>query len=171
MAAHFVHCRTCKLKFDAKVEEENIEWVRPSKNFYYHKKCYEEWKASDNKSDDDWVLMIYDFIARDLKGAYNWQMIEAQRTKFVAQRMTNKGIYYSLYWYFITKNSKWREEYGIGIVPSIYKEATSYWTDRESKKAGIVEQIEKLAREKMEADPIKIAPTTSRKKKQIKAPE
>lgn len=171
MAPHLVHCRTCRAQFDAKADEENIEWLRPSKNFYYHKKCYEEWKSSANHTDEDWMLMIYDFIARDLKGSYNWGMIEAQRNKCIAQRMTNKGIYYSLYWYFITKNNKWKEEYGIGIVPSIYKEATSYWIDKEVKKTGIVEQIERLAREKMIQEPIKINPTSQRRQSKIKAPE
>ena len=148
MAEHIVKCRHCKERFDAQPEDEFKLWVMPSRNYYYHKVCYETWKGADTRAiDNDWIEMIYDLLARDLKVSYNYHQIESQRKKFVDQGMTNKGIYYTLYWHHITKHHKWEEKYGIGLVPHIYKEATGYWTDREMKTRGIVRQIEDRARD------------------------
>lgn len=147
MAEHIVQCRHCKERFDAQPEDEYKLWIMPSTNFYYHKTCYETWKSQTVRAtDDDWIEMIYDLLARDLKVSYNYHQIEAQREKFTDQGMTNKGIYYTLYWHHITRSNKWQEKYGIGLVPHIYKEATGYWTDRELKTEGIVRQIEERAR-------------------------
>lgn len=173
MTKHIVHCRVCKEAFDAKEEDRDIEWVMPSRNWYYHKTCYTSWKeCKDNKNEDDWILLIYDFIARDVKGEYSYMQCEAQRKKFVTARMTNKGIYYSLYWFYIVKKNRWNPDYGLGIIPHIYKDATNYWIRKESAKTGIVAQIERLAREKKETTPIEIKKKVrNRKKKVIKMPD
>lgn len=169
--SHFVHCRVCKKRFDAKEGEIGIFWIMPSHNWYYHLKCYNDWKGSADQTDSGWESMIYDLISRELKGSYSWGMIRAQLKKLIAQRMTYKGIYYTLYWHFMIKNNKWKEEFGIGIVASIYEQATAYWAERESKKSGILEQIERIAREKLEENPIIIGASPSKRKSKIKAPE
>ena len=42
-------CRVCDLPID----KEKDDWVMPSKNWYYHRKCYEEWKKAQFKSDEE----------------------------------------------------------------------------------------------------------------------
>lgn len=142
----------------------------PSKNFYYHKSCYDDWKAQRQRPDENWVDMIYDFIARDLKVSYNWHMIEAQRKKFINEHnLTNKGIYYTLYWYFYIKNNKWEEDYGIGLIPHIYEDSARYWSERERQVQGIMKQIEDFVEQRnKDSAPLKIS---KRQKKNIKAPE
>ena len=82
--AHNVMCRACKKYFDIdKTPRE--EWMMPSKNWYYHTQCYSDWKHNQDATDDDWSLLIYDFLARDLKVSYNYHMCEAQRQKFLKE--------------------------------------------------------------------------------------
>ena len=57
-----VKCRVCGEYFKRELLEKDVDWVMPSKNYFYHKKCYEEWqknrkKASimDNNSDQIWI--------------------------------------------------------------------------------------------------------------------
>ena len=166
---HMVTCRTCKIKFDAQPEDKDIVWTMPSTNWYYHKECYENWKASSNHVDEEWVSRIYDFISRDLKVPYNWNMIEAQRKKFIKQRMTNKGIYFALYWYFMIKNHKWKSDFGIGIVPHIYEQSTNFWIDKANKNDAIYKQVEQFNIDR-EQKAKEITKKTRRRKK-IKAPE
>ena len=167
---HTVTCRICKQAFNADSERENDFWIMPSRNFYYHKECYENWKISKNHTDGEWFGLIFDLIARDLKGKYNYAMITAQLKKQVNQRMTPKGIYFTLYWHFIIKKQEWKPEYGIGIVPHIYKEATSYWIEKESKTSGICEQLKSIAEQRMNTKPIEVQ-KIPKKTKKIKAPE
>ena len=42
------HCRICKVEID----KENDDWIMPSKNYYYHRKCYEDWKQSTPATDE-----------------------------------------------------------------------------------------------------------------------
>ena len=60
-------CRICKKYFDIdKIPAD--EWIQPAQKRYYHAQCYKDWKdPSKNKDDEDWGLLIYDFLARDLK--------------------------------------------------------------------------------------------------------
>ena len=37
--AHIVTCRICKAKIDT---DSSTNWVMPSKNYYYHKTCYDD---------------------------------------------------------------------------------------------------------------------------------
>lgn len=151
MAKHIVMCRVCKKTFDTESLEPS-QWIMPSKNFYYHTQCYEDWKntASTNKSDDDWRLLIYDFLSRDLKVAYDYHMCESQRQKFVKDnKCTNKGIYFTLKYFYEIKHNSWdKSNGGIGIVPYVYKEATQFWTDLEWKKRGFMKAIEQQIRER-----------------------
>ena len=144
MAKHIVMCRICKKYFDTDILSPD-EWIMPSKNYYYHAKCYQDWKdTTTNKADDDWSMLIYDFLARDLKVSYNYHMCEAQRQKFIKEnKCTNKGIYFTLKYFYEVKHNSWdKGNGGIGIVPYVYKEATEYWTDQEWKKHGFMQAIE-----------------------------
>ena len=64
------HCRICKVEID----KENDDWIMPSKNYYYHRKCYADWKESTPATDEEYKAFIYDFIARDLKVPYDYHM-------------------------------------------------------------------------------------------------
>lgn len=66
-----VECRVCHVKIN---KEKETDWIMPSKGWYYHKSCYETWKA--NPQDEDWHAMIYDFLARDLKVKYDFHICE-----------------------------------------------------------------------------------------------
>ena len=56
--------------------------------------------------------------------------------------MTPKGIYFTLkYYYEVQKGDRDKALGGIGIVPSIYKEATAYWVELNSRKEGTIEAI------------------------------
>ena len=150
--SHMVMCRVCHERFDCEKEE----FVMPSKNFYYHKKCYESWRASDlnNAEDEAWIDRIYDFIAHDLKQSYDWHKCEVQRERFTKQNgFTNKGIYFTLKYFYEIKGGDWKKGYeGIGIVPYIYKEATEYWVNRERRENGIMKAIEEQIKNRVRDD-------------------
>ena len=138
-------CRICKQKID----KEKDDWIMPSKNYYYHKKCYEDWKHSEPLKDEQWRPFIYDFISRDLKVPYNYHMCESQREKLLKEGKTNKGIFFSLKYFYEVKHGDWEKGHGgLGIVPYIYNEACAYWVAQENKQAGIIQGIE---RQMMEA--------------------
>jgi len=159
------HCRLCGEVIDRNIEQENIDWIMPSKNWFYHKSCYESWKTNPQGTDEEWIDYIYDFISRDLKVSYDYFLIEAQRKKFNKNNMTNKGIFFSLKYFYEVKNNDWEKGHGgIGIVPYIYNDACSYWVQRERNNKGIIAQIEQQMRE-AEARPNR----TIRKKKKKKS--
>ena len=127
------HCRVCKVEID----KEKDDWIMPSKNYYYHRKCYEDWKQSTPATDEEYKAFIYDFIARDLKVSYDYHMCKAQVDKFVREGKMVKGIFFTL---------KYFGHGGIGIVPFVYNEACSYWVAQERKTKGIVADIERQMR-------------------------
>ena len=62
--------------------------------------------------------------------------------------MTNKGILFTLKYFYDIKHNDWDKGHGgIGIVPYVYQEACSYWVEQERKKKGIVAEIERQMRE------------------------
>ena len=134
------HCRICK----AEIDKEKDDWIRPVRNYYYHKKCYHDWKNANHINDEDYIDLIYDFIARDLKVPYNWHVCEAQRKKFIKEnKMTNKGILFALKYFYETKHGNWEKGHGgIGIVPFVYNDSCAYWAARERKSAGTIAEIE-----------------------------
>lgn len=149
-----VQCRICKQKIDRNIELEGVDWVMPSRNYFYHKKCYRDWKNSSPQSDEEWVSFIYDFLSRDLKVTYDFHMCEAQRKKYLREnKMTNKGIFFSLKYFYEIKNGNWEKSHGgLGIIPFIYNEACSYWVIQEKKSQGICKKIEKQMRQLKERD-------------------
>lgn len=140
-------CRVCKQEIDKTLDD----WIMPSKNYYFHKSCYGNFKdAKEIKTDKDYEPLIFDYIARDLKVSYDYYKIKAQINQFVKDGMTCKGILFTLkYYYDRYGKDNWERGYGgIGIVPYCYKEATDYWVNIEIKKQGscdkIIKQLEQL---------------------------
>ena len=158
-------CRVCKQEID----KSKDDWIMPSRNWYFHKTCYGKFKeGKEIKSDADYEVLIFDYIARDLKVSYDYYKIHAQIQNFVKSGMTRKGILFTLKYYY-DRNGKenWERGYGgIGIVPYCYKDATEYWTNIEMRQKGacdkVVEQIKNL---KKDYEPIKYNPIKSNKKK------
>lgn len=161
-------CRICKQNID----KEKDNWVMPSKNYYYHKLCYEDFKdVKKEKTQEDYHSLIYDYLSRVLKVPYEYFKIEAQINQFIKSGMTVKGIFFALKYYY-DKNGKdsWQKGYGgIGIVPYIYEESKNYWTRREIEREGtlnnIIKQMQEIAKPKENKVQYKVAKTP---KKEIK---
>lgn len=142
-------CRICHMPIDKVKQIENIDWIMPSKGWYYHKECYETWKANP-ASDDDWVKMIFDFLARDLKVSYDYFLCSAQIEKFWKENKINpKGIYFTLKYFYEIKHNSWEKGHGgLGIVPYVFNESKNYWIEQERKKYGFMKQLEEQAKER-----------------------
>ena len=137
------HCRVCKVEID----KEKDDWIMPSKNWYYHRKCYNDWKQSTPATDEEYRAFIYDFIARDLKVSYDYHMCKAQIDKFVKEGKTVKGIFFTFQYFYEIKHGDWNKGHGgIGIVPFVYNEACTYWVEQERRTKGIVADIERQMR-------------------------
>lgn len=150
--AHIVHCRVCSKEIDIDVEEKDKVWVMPSRNWYYHKKCWEEWKKSAEQvsSDEDWYLYIFDYLARDLKMDYDYWKCRKQIESYLKKYdYTLKGIFFSLkYFYEVRNGDIEKSNGGVGIIPSIYNEACQYWVAREERQTNILEEIETQLRQR-----------------------
>lgn len=145
-----VHCRRCKMAIDRDIQND---WCMPSKGYYYHISCYEDFvkkkgaiKENDigTEADDDiWRSAVYDYLRKDLKISVNWHKFSSQWENFLKKNMTAKGIYFALrYFYEIAKGDPKKSENGIGIVPHIYNEGTCYWGERNQRNKGICARIE-----------------------------
>lgn len=149
-----VHCRICGGAIDRQKEKENEVWIMPSKNYYYHKTCYETFRRAKPEIDDDWCAYIYDFLSRDLKVKYNFFLCEQQRQKFTnpkgqGKRYTNKGIYLSLKYFYEIQHNDWsKSNGGIGIIPFIYDDAAAYWAKRWEIDNSIFEKLKQQMQEK-----------------------
>lgn len=146
-----VECRICKEKFDRNDPSllEGVYYVKPSKNMYYHKVCYDEYQESKldihaAKNDKFWFNATWDFLRKDLKYDFNFIKVERQWNSFLKNKMTAKGMYFALkYFYEIKKGDVTKSENGIGIIPHIYEDSREYWYGREERDAGICAAIEK----------------------------
>ena len=141
-------CRICKEEID----KNKDDWIMPSKNYYYHRQCYNNWKKAQPENDEGYISLIYDFISRELKVSYNWHVCEAQRKKFIKEnKVTNKGILFALKYFYEVKHGDWNKGHGgIGIIPFIYNDSCAYWAAQERRTKGIVDQIEFQMRAAME---------------------
>ena len=155
-------CRICNVE----INKEKADWIMPSKNWYYHRKCYEEWKQAQPNSDDEYIDMIYDFIARDLKVSYDWWVCEHQRKKFIKEnKMTNKGILFALKYFYEVKKGDWEKGHGgIGIVPFVYNDSCAYWAARERHSEGTIAEIERQMREAAERPKVHVKKKDAKKK-------
>lgn len=150
-----VTCRICKQKFEKNDFEEGVDWVMPSKNWYYHKNCYDSWKgATTHEQDDEWVALIYSFLSHDLKVSYDYHLCESQRKKLVSkEKKTNKGIYFSLKYFYEVRHNDWSKGHGgIGIVSYVYNDAVAYWVKKEQKSVGLLSAIEEQIRKRSERE-------------------
>ncbi len=153
MAKHIVTCRCCKEKFDAQPEGNNIQWIMPSKNWYYHLNCYNDWvrKKDDvhSQADDElWFSALWDYLAKDLKIGPDYLKIKSQWDNFIKKGRTPKGIYFCIkYFYEVKKGDPKKSEKGIGIISYIYDEGSAYWINKEKVDRGICERIEQQIRQ------------------------
>lgn len=146
-----VQCRICKERFNRGDPSliEGVDYVKPSKNMYYHKKCYDEYLQARldvhaKKDDETWFNATWDLLRKELKYDFNFFKVQRQWEKFLKDKMTAKGMYFALkYFYEIKKNDVTKSENGIGIIPHIYEDSCSYWQEREHREQGIVAAIEK----------------------------
>ena len=153
-------CRECHVEID----KEKDDWIMPSKNYYYHRTCYETWKARMPETDDDWVPRIYDFLARDLKVSYNYFMCEQQRKKFGKDyKINNKGIYFTLKYFYEIKGNAWEKGHGgLGIVPYVFEDAKAYWVAQERQRHGFMKELEEQIKQR---EVIKVKRTPKKREK------
>ncbi len=165
-----VHCRICGGEIDRDSEQENVDWIMLSKNWYYHKSCYESWKKSTPEEDKEWVHFIYDFLARDLKVQYNYWMCEKQREKFIKEKKyTSKGIFFALKYFYEVKHGDWEKSHGgLGIIPYIYNDACTYWVEQERKSNGVCEKIKEQMKAAAERKTEVVRKKTPKKKDKYK---
>lgn len=146
-----VHCRRCKLAID---RDNQNDWIMGSKNYYYHISCYEDFVNDKNKAksstgieleatEDLWKSAVIEYLNKDLKMSINYPKFNSQWENFLNKKMTAKGIYFTLrYFYEIEKGDLSKAEGSIGIVPHIYDRATCYWGERNQRDKGICARIE-----------------------------
>ena len=142
-----VHCRLC----GNDINKANVEsWVMPSKNWYYHKECYETWAkkkkgVNDLKHNADesvWKEAIYDYLKKDLKIDLDFSKFHSQFENFLAKGYTPKGIFFTLkYIYDIKKCDTTKAQGGIGLVSHLYNEGCNYWCKKEIENKGICDRI------------------------------
>lgn len=156
-------CRICHKPID----KNKTDWIMPSRNYYYHKECYDSWKNAARPEDEDWIPMIYDLLGKEMKVSYNYFLCETQRKKFIKEnKFTNKGIYFTLKYFYEIKKNPWDKGHGgIGIVPYTYKESTDYWINQENKKRGFMDAIEKQIMERSQREVIKIKKSQNNRNK------
>lgn len=166
-----VMCRECRKTFDRDKLKEGIDWVMPSKNYYYHKDCYELWVSkrqnkkdyTSTKEDEEYIRDIYDYLTKDLKIAIDGAKVHSQIKNFLKEGKKVKGILFTLiYFYDIKHGDIEKSKGGIGIVPYIYDEAREYWRKQVSQQFDIMEQIQKQLQNRSNRTKIKIIKTTPR---------
>lgn len=123
----------------------------PTKNFYYHAQCYEDFAKKKNLIKNDihaevdnelWFEALYDFLRKDLKMSLNMVKMKSQWNNFLKKGYTAKGIFFCMkYFYEVARGDPAKSD-GIGIVSFIYQEGCQYWVDRERQDAGICARIE-----------------------------
>jgi hypothetical protein len=159
-----VQCRICKERFNRLNPNllEGVDWIKPSNRVYYHKKCYDEYQKSRldvhaNMTDEMWFDACWDLLRRDLKYSFNYVKVRKQWESFIKNKMTAKGMYFALkYHYEIKKGDVTKSENGIGIIPHIYEDSRTYWTEREERTAGIVAAIEAQIKEAAKQKTVKV---------------
>lgn len=159
-------CRICHQPID----KNGNDWCMPSVNYYYHIKCYNDWKATEPDPDELklWIDRITSFLGQDLKVSYNYKKCENQITKYIkTNKYTAKGIFFALKYFYEVKHNSWEKSNdGIGIVPYIYEESCNYWTEQERKQRGFVQGIEQQLAERQKRKVIKVKRTETKKSKQ-----
>lgn len=154
LAKHnLVMCRECKQKFQRDDLVEGVDWIMPSKNWYYHKSCYDTWvqerqdamtNVEANKQDSEYRTEIFDFLSRHLKVRFDGAKVGSQINLMLKKGRTIKGIYFSLIYWFDILNNPWNDKYdGIWIAELKYDEAREYWRERAKNNHELLAQVEK----------------------------
>lgn len=159
---NLVQCRVCgKKNIDRNTQVEGVDWIMKSKNFFYHKQCFDQWISDkddlhQDRTTAEWMDYAWDFLVRDVRITdLNYIKFKTQWESFLKKNMTSKGIYFVLrYFYDVQKGDVNKSQGGIGIVPFIYKEGTEYWVVREEREHGICSRIEQQLRERAAQDAI-----------------
>ena len=171
MKKPLVHCRVCGEPIDREELTEGVDWIMPSKNFYYHKICYTDWQNKKNtlhsKADEYlWWCASWDFMKKELKTDLNAAKTSSQWKSFIKKGMTPKGIYFALsYFYDIQKNDPKNNKEGIGIVSYVYNDSREYWYEQEMNNNRICSQIEEQIRKSIDRERIEIMHKKKTKKK------
>lgn len=148
--AHIVHCRICKMNIDI---DKQDDWLISQPRWYYHKSCYNDFaKKQDSIKEKDltievddemWLDATYKYLQRDLKMTIDFVKMKRQWESYLKKGMTAKGIYFTLRYFYETKHGDTsKSESGIGIIPYIYNEATTYWGERNQRDKNICKDIE-----------------------------
>lgn len=169
--SHVVKCRICKKQFDTTLLSEE-EWCQPTPRYYYHTKCYEDWKNNRNNvksthSDETfWYESLVDYMYQDLKIEMDFKKFVSQWRRYVdSGKYTPKGIYFAIrYCYEVQHNDVEKSQGGIGIIPIIYGDAAQYWVDLENRKAGTMDAIIAQIKEREERPIIEIKQSTNKTK-------
>lgn len=148
-----VHCRVCKRDID---RENETGWIMPSRNYFYHEKCYQEWveKKDDlhaKAADNEWYEAMIYYLAHVVKAPIDYKKTTSQWKNFLKQNKTAKGIYFAIrYFYDVQNGDKEKSQGGIGIVSSIYDDSRAYWYAREDREHGVCARIEEQMRQQAE---------------------
>lgn len=137
-------CRVCKQELNTK----SSDCINPVRNFYYHKKCYEDWKKDKDKpttelNAEQYLLALLDYLKYEARlKDMNYAKINTQWKSLLKKGYKPKGIYLTVrYFYEIKKGDGSKSNGGIGIVEYIYEESSIYWTNRVRNNAQIIEKI------------------------------
>lgn len=163
-----VHCRVCKEKI---YRDEEDGWIMPSRNYYYHEKCYSEWavKKDDIRaqaSNDEWYEALKYYLSNVIKAPIDYKKTKSQWNNYLKQKKTAKGVYFAIrYFYDVLRGDKSKCLGGIGIVSSVYDDSCAYWYHREENDSGVCERIEEQMRVQAQQKQITVKQT---KKKTIR---
>lgn len=144
-----VKCRVCNGSID---RDKETDWINPKTNMFYHTSCYNDYEkkkqeAANNlnlkmEEEEFWLEIIWEYLTRDLKIGPNFAKLKKQFDSFVKKRMTPKGIYFTLRYFYEKKGGDpTKAEGGIGIVPYLYEEGTQYWAAKDRERKEICEKI------------------------------
>lgn len=159
MSQYSPQCRICHKKINKLIEVEGQDWIMPSKNYYYHAICYNNWaKKNDDihakATDEEWYQSLLYYLNHTIKAPIDYKKLGSQWNNFIKQKTkTAKGVYLAVkYFYEVQHGDKNKCQGGIGIVSYVYNDSCQYWRDREEKESGICarieEQIKELSRQK-----------------------
>lgn len=173
-----VLCRICGMRFQRDDGIENVDWVNPRKNQFYHKSCYDTWvdtmikNVKDPKvtvDNETYLKYIYELYVRDLKIPVDYVKMRSQFENFLKKKgYTAKGICFAVrYFYLIKKGDTSKAEGGIGIVPYVYEDSKQYWIEQERKKAGTIAEILKQMEERSKRSKIVVKKVEPARKKYV----
>lgn len=155
MKKHIVKCRykDCPCRdMDLNQLKIDIDWIMPSKNWYFHPSCYEKYKADkkstaivavDEPSDGiDWLDKSWQYLKEICHMDLMFGKFKNQWDSFIKHNCVPKGIYFCLrYAYDVKKMDTSKAAGGIGIVKFIYDESKEYWYLHEQEANRICDSI------------------------------